>query len=298
MTMEFKCKRCGYHTVRWDCVAYHLTRKRKCSPKYSDVDPGILLAEAKLEKDLSKMESMTIEDKECRFCGMEFTFATNKFRHERTCKSKMEDTYSIPTPMPNTSDIIKKIVSFLPNLTSEPKHKTKPEFKTHTHTYDMTSKFTRMLIFDRIDKSILFDGDHPSAFFLQCVCEKRDGLRDLLKNVYFNKKYIKNCVLFISEDDDPNSRVKVFDGSEFFIQPWTDICKILMREWEALWSYTYYKHEDKIKEMVADTPYEYLNVEGFVYNFDLTGNVFYDVVRDNRPFMLSLFLEDPYAHEI
>lgn len=50
--------------------------------------------------------------------------------------------------------------------------------------------------------------------------------------------------------------------------------------------------------MVADTPYEYLNVEGFVYNFDLTGNVFYDVVRDNRPFMLSLFLEDPYAHEI
>lgn len=284
MTMEFKCKRCGYHTVRWDCVAYHLTRKRKCSPMHSSIEPSVLLAEARLERDLSKMESMSIEDKECRFCGMEFTFSTNKFRHERACKKKSSSSdHQVQLA---ATDIIKRIISFLSDQ--------KPYVQTQT--YDMTSKFTRMLIFDRIDKSILFDGDRPSEFFLQCICKKRDGLRSLLTSVYFNKKYMKNCVLFISEDDDPN--VKVFDGSEFFIQPWSNICKILIREWSALWSYIYYKHEDKIKEMVCDTPYEHLNVEGFVYNFDLAGEVFYDALRAGRPFMLSLFLEDPYAHEI
>ena len=97
------CNRCGYTTNRKQNLRSHLLRKNLCKPLMNEIDRYDLLVsndfdeESKMYEKSSKnthsypQKSSINEDNICRYCNKKLSSYKNKWRHEKTCKQKIEN---------------------------------------------------------------------------------------------------------------------------------------------------------------------------------------------------------------
>jgi hypothetical protein len=83
----FKCKRCGYETVRKKHLEKHLHKQKTCSASLSDIDISTLLKEIAESDPLKNGPNYS----KCRHCDKPI-FKTNISRHEKTCKLNVNAT--------------------------------------------------------------------------------------------------------------------------------------------------------------------------------------------------------------
>ena len=92
------CVRCGYTTNRKQNLKNHLLRTFICEPINEDIDRYNLLVMNNFDQEAIKFKKSSknlqihhhkIEDNICKYCNKKLSNYKNKWRHEKTCKEKI-----------------------------------------------------------------------------------------------------------------------------------------------------------------------------------------------------------------
>ena len=92
------CVRCGYTTNRKQNLKNHLLRKFICEPINEDIDRYNLLVMNNFDQEAINFKKSSknlqihhhkIEDNICKYCNKKLSNYKNKWRHEKTCKEKI-----------------------------------------------------------------------------------------------------------------------------------------------------------------------------------------------------------------
>ena len=101
--VNYECQRCGYQTTNKSYLKRHLLRKNLCKPIMNEMDRYELLVsngfdeESKLYQKSTKntqnyqQKSTKNDDNICSHCNKILSCYRSKWRHEKTCKQKIEN---------------------------------------------------------------------------------------------------------------------------------------------------------------------------------------------------------------
>jgi hypothetical protein len=102
---------------------------------------------------------------------------------------------------------------------------------------------------------------------------KENGIIDIIKEVYFNEDYPKNCVMSIDSQDLQKDTMKIYDGQDWFQEMWSNFITPFMGIWYEILYKCYEEHmndiqqkftSDDSEEAFRDSINKRLSVEDFL----------------------------------
>ena len=115
--VKYYCQRCGYETSHKSVFKNHLLRKFICEPINEDIGRYQLLVMNNFDQEAHKFNISSkniqfhhhkIEDNICKYCNKKLSNYKNKWRHEKTCKEKINKD-KIIEDLQNNNKMLKEV---------------------------------------------------------------------------------------------------------------------------------------------------------------------------------------------
>jgi predicted RNA-binding Zn-ribbon protein involved in translation (DUF1610 family) len=198
MTKEYSCKRCGYKSEFKSSLRNHLSRKNECKSNLQNISRNDLLQELN-----NKPEKVF----NCNKCGKEYLLRQSKWKHEKTCNYKIEETnedlkeqvindnnLKIDNQQNETIEILNKKIEYL-ELKLKLKYKSNSNIRIFgKENYDYINddtlfelKSSKLILYEFV-KYVHFNKDHP------------ENHNFYISNLRSNKVHIYREDRFIVED--------------------------------------------------------------------------------------------------
>jgi hypothetical protein len=204
--MVFECKRCGYSCEFKYLLKRHFARKIPCNILIEDIDINILIEELD-EKDKTNKKF------KCDFCEKKFTDTSNKSKHQKICKSEINQLKETITSLQKQMSNIQQN-----NITNNIQQAT-----IHNHNLNITLNNFGNESYKHIS----------NEFIKKCIMNNVSGVKLLIERIHFsdeapeNKnirlKSIKNSLVEVSN----NEKWTVKDANEAMETMINKGCKIL-----------------------------------------------------------------------
>ena len=137
--VNYQCQRCGYQTINKTMLKRHVLRKNICQAKLKAIDKYDLLIYNEFFEEANRYldnvnnnrkipiyphkRSSKCEDKSCRYCNKILSSYKNRWRHEKTCKKKLQidEVEKLKNIIKEKDRILKEKDKFLEDTISEMK---------------------------------------------------------------------------------------------------------------------------------------------------------------------------------
>lgn len=284
--VNYKCQRCGYETINKTMLKRHVLRKNICRAKLKEVNKYDLLIyneffeEARLYLDYvnkntkipiyPQKTSSKCEDKSCRYCKKILSSYKNRWRHEKTCKKKLqldevEKLKNIikekdrilkakDKMMEDTINEMKQHILELQQLVNETKGTTKINNGTINRTNNINKGTVNNYYVNDFGKENL---DYITDKVVRKLLKKPgSALQNLIIKIHFNEDHKENFNVKITNLNNPYgyimqnnewSIIKKKELIERILEDKIDILDIYINEGDPL-----YKKKELIEEMAEN----------------------------------------------
>ena len=281
--VNYKCQRCGYETINKTMLKRHILRKNICTPMIKEINKYDLFIfneffeEARKYLDNVKMckkipnypqkTSSVCEDKSCRYCKKILSSYKNRWRHEKTCKAKiqLDEVAKLKDIIKEKDRILKEKDRMMEDTISEMKqhilelqklvNETKSTTKINNGTINKTNNINK----GTVNNFYVNDfGKENLDYITDKVVRKLlkkpgSALQNLIIKIHFNENHKENFNVKITNLNNPYgyimqnnewSIIKKKELIEKMLEDKIDILDIYINEGDEL-----YKKKELIEDM-------------------------------------------------
>lgn len=262
------CKRCGYETKVKCNLLKHLRKKEPCNPTISNCERLDLIDEL-LPKQLFHEAAS-----ECIYCKKKFNTSSNRFRHQRICKSNSEIHN-------NTETRFQELENEIMRLRQELSHSKSTTINGNNNTNNGTINNYNISIHNFGDEKITYLKDHPNfdKFMIKCIKTGGGGVLDFITRKHFHPEHPENhTICKLNKKDD---FIEIRSGKEWKLRFKEDVLDDVFIKIESVFAEFIEQAFtdngtlkcqwlDKFMSKVGE-PLEWdLNSENYEYNGDMT----------------------------
>lgn len=225
------CPRCHYETQSKQNIKKHLNRQYECPATFSDKPYCDILEEMfPIEK-----QPMHV----CEICSKRLSSRQSKWRHQKTCQERKEQSEIKSSVMNNTN-------THSHNNTNTHSHNTN---HSHNTTNNIVNNHIHINAFGKEDLSHI-----TKAFLTQSVRRRDKGLVELMKKIHFDKKVPANRNLRIRNKK--KSLIEYHNGKKWMYGDKSTVLNDVMDKGQTMMQDHFDEYEKSIREIAPKYWYD------------------------------------------